>query len=160
MLSATAPQHVLTIIPLQRTTSQLQGARSVGHIADRSVHPAKPGPAVRFPALCTLRCSRSMLSLCGTRLRVAEHRLDGLGDGVMPMVSARACVACVWPRDIDGGSKPCMHDGGAGGAAPPWGRRSSPSYGPRSGKIWGFDWSRGQFHEKTSTTILQSHRPN
>ena len=51
-----------------------------------------------------------------------------------------------------------MHDGGAGGAAPPWGRRSSPSYGPRSGKIWVFDWSRGQFHEKTSTTILQSHR--
>ena len=51
-------------------------------------------------------------------------------------------------------------DFGCGGAAPPWRRRSRPSYGSRSGKIWGFDWSRGHFHEKTSTTILQSHPPN
>eukprot|EP00964_Phaeocystis_antarctica_P047746 scaffold27648_cov99-Phaeocystis_antarctica.AAC.1 len=41
-------------------------------------------------------------------------------------------------------------DFGCGGAAPPpWGRPSRPLYSPRSGKFWVFDWSRGQFHEKT-----------
>ena len=89
-----------------------------------------------------------MLSLCGTRLRVAEHRLDGLGDGVMPMVSARACVACVWPRDIDGGSKPCMHDGGAGGAAPPGGGGAAPRTARAAGKFGGLTGLEASFMRK------------
>ena len=91
-----------------------------------------------------------MLSLCGTRLRVAEHRLDGLGDGVMPMVSARACVACVWPRDIDGGSKPCMHDGGA-----PGGGGAAPRTARAAGKFGGLTGLEASFMRKTAPNILQ-----